>query len=135
MKNCKTCKKRPKCIKTCKEVEQVLSTLDHSLKSHYKVLFFDPWFLDTVPSFFHSFNMSLYHKNKNAKKIQQVFPKCFEQLTKRQRQSIILYYGMEGQDNHTQKQIAKKMKVSQTCVSIHLAKGKRKLKSLIEAYL
>ena len=133
MTDCNSCEKRTICRKTCKDVEKILSGLDHSLNSHYKVLFFDPEVLDSYPIMFsHIYEKKELFEDEEFELMKSSFLKCFKKLTSMQKFCLILYYGLFGNANMTQKQISTHLHVSQNTVSFHIRNGKSKLKILIK---
>jgi RNA polymerase sigma factor (sigma-70 family) len=131
MNTCKDCLKRTTCIKTCPEVEVVLSKLDHSLKSHYKVLFFEPSYIEKC---FEEIKQTKVLESKRLGELRRLVTKFFKRLTKRQKKCLSLYYGMFGNNNYTQEEIAYSLKISQEMVHKHIYMGKKKLQKLVEKH-
>jgi len=129
MNTCKDCLKRATCIKTCPEVEIVLSKLDHSLKSHYKVLFFEPSYIEKC---FAEVKQTKVLESKRLIELRRLVMKFFKQLTKRQKKCLSLYYGMFGNSRHTQQEIAYILKIKRHTISYHISIGKKKLQKLVE---
>jgi len=135
MKDCKICEKRIHCKKTCKDVEKILSGLDHSLNSHYKVLFFDPDLLDKYPIMFsHLYEKKELFEDEEFEIMRVRFLDCFKKLNSLQRFCLILYYGLFGNGVMKQENIARELSISQNAVSFHIRHGRSRLKILLKDF-
>ena len=129
MNTCDTCIKRNICNKICPDIEIILDGLDHSIKSVYKVQFFDPI---NIEKYFSFFKQNEIIENSKLKLLKKLMLKFFKRLTGKQKKCISLYFGMFGNEVHTQTEIAYILKIKQEAVWKHIYRGKKKLRKLIE---
>lgn len=130
--DCKHCKKRKECTKICREVEQELRKVGHSLKSHYKVLFFKPSTLDIIANVRKVEYKDIIGDNPRYDKHRQGLTVLIKKLTKRQQQCTINYYGLTTGEPMTQEAVATKLKLHKSTVHEHLKKAVAKLRKLFK---
>jgi DNA-directed RNA polymerase specialized sigma24 family protein len=122
---CSDCPKRGICKKICDEVETVLETLNHSLKSNYLVKFVDPHRLEE--SAIESDTEARYPSEQRWEEYRRLDRKV-GRLTKTQRICVCYYYGLRGESSISEPKIAKILHVSTNTVSYHLVRARRLLK-------
>ncbi len=111
-RTCAECEKRGKCIAICEEVEGLLP----KLKPLDREVPYDPHIMDEMYS---SDASSFWNFGVEEKDID------LDRLTERQRQCFVMRYT----DGMTQKEIGKKLGITQQVVGQHIEYAKKKLKN------
>lgn len=122
---CNDCPKRGTCKKICDEVEIVLGTLNHSLKSNYLVKFMDPFLMDEMASVEDRYEL---RPTEQRWEVYRRLDRKIGRLTKTQRICICYYYGLRGESAISEPKIAKILHVSTNTISYHLVRARRILK-------
>ena len=128
---CKRCPKKLRCKKICPEIEAVLSGLNHSLKSNYLVKFVDPFILEASAVPDKEPKGLTMAQRKRQEELYVEIEKRLRKLSKIIRLCIRYYYGLKGEDPQPQREIAKRLGVSQNTVSYHLVQAKKYLKVIM----
>ena len=129
MDTCKSCLKRDTCNKICPDIDILLNGTNTDIKSSYRVLSFEN---EALEYYYSLTNQNEITINERVVELKRLLTKFFKKLTKRQKKCISLYFGMFGNESHTQNEIAYILKIKRHTVSYHISMGKKKLQKLIE---
>ena len=138
---CKTCKDRKICKRICDSLEkEVLSKLDHSLKSNYIVKFFDPSIMEEITEDCYAELPEILKNNDDDEVYEELFNEqkelnkrlylCIDKLNYKRKRCVVLYYGLEDNILHTQQEIATSLKISQENVKYNLRVAREQIACL-----
>lgn len=132
MKICKKCKNKKICKKICFEVEQILKRLNHSLKSNYFIKTVDPFLLCKM---YIQKSGSVYNRQRKVLFLIKKLKFNLMSMKRTYKETVILYYGLNGESPITQQQIAKKLNLSQNTIKYRLMKSRELLKEVLLGYI
>lgn len=127
---CTKCSNRINCKKPCEYVEKNFLKFGYSIKSNYIVKFFRQEIMENV-LLKSKFNNYKYERDETD--YFEIVNSNLKFLTDKQRECIILYYGLDdGIGVRSQIKVAKQLHISQHSVYRHLKNAKKRLKNSIK---